>query len=428
MPIDIRAVKKNEFALRKITNDLVVLQKEKDKQADDLTLAYGNLSRLTDQLEKVKKMEAVGMLTAGIAHDFNNLLSIINWNIDLTELSNPSSAESVEHLAIKQAIKSGSEMTKRLVASSTTTSLAPRPADIADLIWNKMDVFKHYLGTTIDFTFNAEPALWLTFVDVNRFIDAITNLISNAKYAMPHGGMLSVTTENVIIDEKKAEFLGNISSGMFVLITFSDNGCGIEPEMLGKLFEPFYTTKNFGESNGMGLSMVFEFARQTGGHVLIESELSVSTKVKLYLPRATSIADLAPEPETEVVMPEEYVGIRILVVEDNPEILNACQRALEFQGFQVVTALNGRDAIVRLSEGLLFDLLFSDIALKGDMSGIDVQREAHLLQPTIKSILTTGYAEVAGIGIGSGVKDTDILRKPYSRKDLLDRIEAALSS
>jgi DNA-binding NtrC family response regulator len=160
--------------------------------------------------------------------------------------------------------------------------------------------------------------------------------------------------------------------------------------------------------------------------VLIESEPNVSTRVKLYLPRATALAKFAPEAET--VMPNQYTGSRILVVEDNPEILSACQRALEIQGFQVVTALNGYDAMVHLREELPFDLLFSDIVLPGDMSGIDVQREAHLLHPTIKSILTTGYAEVAGVGIGSGVKDTDVLRKPYSRKDLLDRIEAALSS
>jgi CheY-like chemotaxis protein len=214
-----------------------------------------------------------------------------------------------------------------------------------------------------------------------------------------------------------------------VLVTVDDDGCGIEPELLHTVFDPFYTSKQFGESNGLGLSMVYGFARQTGGHVLIESEPSVSTKVKLYLPRATALAKFAPETETETefVMPNPYIGSRILVVEDNPEILSACQRALEFHGFQVVTALNGRDAIARLSEELPFDLLLSDIVLPGDLSGIDVQREAHLLHPTIKSILTTGYAEVADVGIGSEVKDTDVLRKPYSRKDLLHRIEAALA-
>jgi PAS domain S-box-containing protein len=431
--MDITAAKETELALRKSTNELAVGNKEKDRRADELSFANQNLVFRTDQLVKAQKMEAIGRLTAGIAHDFNNLLAIIQWNVELAELNDPSSAETVEHSAIKQAINSGSAMTQRLVASSTMTALASQPTDIADLFLYKMAVYTLLLGETIDFTFNAEPALWSALVDENRFDDAIYNLIANAKDAMPHGGKLSVTAENVIIDEKKAASLGDISAGMFVLVTVSDNGCGIEPELLHTVFDPFYTTKQFGESNGLGLSMVHGFAMQTGGHVLIESEPGVSTSVKLYLPRAPALATFAPEAEAEaeaeaeVVMPNHYIGSRILVVEDNPEILSACQRALETEGFQVVTALNGRDAIARLSEELPFDLLFSDIVLPGDMSGIDVQREAHLLQPTIKSILTTGYASL-GVVNRLDVKDSDILHKPYSRKDLMDRIEAALAT
>jgi signal transduction histidine kinase/CheY-like chemotaxis protein len=412
----------------KRADELFLANVEKDRRAEELTLANRNLVLRTGQLVKAQKMEAIGRLTAGIAHDFNNLLAIIHWNVELAELCDPSSAETVEHLAIKQAINSGSAMTQRLVASSTNTALASLPTDIADIIRNKISVYKLLLGEKIDFEFNAKPALWPALVNENRFDDAIYNLIANAKDAMPHGGKLSVTAENVILNEDKAESIGEISAGMYVLVTVDDDGCGIEPELLHTVFDPFYTSKQFGESNGLGLSMVYGFARQTGGHVLIESEPRVSTKVKLYLPRATALAKFAPEPEPEAVMPNQYAGRRILVVEDNPEILSACQRGLEIQGFHVVTALNGRDAIARLSEDLPFDLLFSDIVLPGDMSGIDVQREAHLLQPTIKSILTTGYADVEGVGNISGVKDTDILRKPYSRKNLLDRIEAALAS
>ena len=412
----------------KRANELFLANVEKDRRADELTLANRNLVLRTEQLSKAQKMEAIGRLTAGIAHDFNNLLAVIHWNVELAELRLPSSAETVEHLAIKQAINSGSAMTQRLVASSAMTVLASRPTDITNLIRNKISIYTLLLGETIDCTFNVELELWPALVDENRFDDAIYNLIANAKDAMPHGGKLSVTTKNVIIDEKKAKFLGDIEAGMFVMVTVSDNGCGIEPELLNTVFDPFYTSKQFGESNGLGLSMVHWFARQTGGHVLIESEPSVSTRVKLYLPRATTLATFAPEPKPEAVVPNHYVGSRILVVEDNPEILSACQRALEIQGFQVVTALNGRDAMVRLREKLSFDLLFSDIVLPGDMSGIDVQREALLLQPNIKSIMTTGYSYVEGVGNISDVKDTDILHKPYSLKDLLDRIEAALSS
>ena len=429
--MDITAAKETEIALRKSANELDVANKKKDKRAAELILANQNLVLRSDQLVKAQKMEAIGRLTAGIAHDFNNLLAVINWNVELAELNDPLSAETVEHLAIKHAIKSGSTMTQRLVASSTKTFLASQPTDIADLIQNKTSVYKQFLGPTIDFTFNAEPKLWSALVDENRFDDAFYNLIANAKDAMLDGGKLSVTAENVIVDEKKVESLGDIGAGMFVLVTVSDNGCGIEPKFLNKVFDPFYTTKQFGESNGLGLSMVHGFAMQTGGHVQIESEPGVSTRVKLYLPRARALATFASEAEAEAeaeaVMPNQHVGRRILVVEDNPEILSACQRALEFHGFQVITALNGRDAIARLSEELPFDLLFSDIVLPGNMSGIDVQREAHLLQPTIKSILTSGYASVDVVN-QLEVKKSDILHKPYSQKDLLDRIGAALAS
>ncbi|MDB9838665.1 PAS domain-containing protein, partial [bacterium] len=393
-------------------SELFLANLEKDRRAVELSLTNQNLVLRTEQLAKSQKMEALGRLTAGIAHDFNNLLAIIHWNVELAELTHLPSAKTVEHLAIKQAINSGSSMTRRLVASSPMTVLSSQPTDIVKLIRNKISVYKLLLGTTIDFTFIAEPSVWSALVDENRFDDAIHNLIANAKDAMPHGGELNVTAENVVIDENEAEFLGDIRPGMFVLVTVDDDGYGIDPELLHTVFDPFFTTKKFGENNGMGLSMVYGFASQTGGHVLIESEPRVSTKVKLYLPRATVPATFAPELEPEGVTPNLYVGSRILVVEDNPEILSACQRALEMQGFQVSTALNGRDAIDRLSEGLPFDLLFSDIVLPDDMSGIDVRREAHLLQPNIKSILTTGYADVGGVGYISVVKNIDILYKP----------------
>jgi signal transduction histidine kinase/CheY-like chemotaxis protein len=409
-----------------LIDELLLANKEKDKRADELTFANRTLILRTEQLAKSQKMDSFGRLTAGIAHDFNNLLAAIHWNIELFELSNPSDPEAEELASIKKAVASGAAMTQRLVVSSTKAILTSEPTDIDFLIKSKTGVFAQLSGKTIDFAYDPEPDIWPALVDANRFEDAIYNLVLNAKEAMPDGGCLRITSENVTIDAETAEKFGEVNAGDFVLITVSDTGSGIEPDVLTSVFDPFFTTKRFGESHGLGLSMVYGFAKQSEGHVLIESEPNVSTRVKLYLPRATALAKFAPEAET--VMPNQYTGSRILVVEDNPEILSACQRALEIQGFQVVTALNGYDAMVHLREELPFDLLFSDIVLPGDMSGIDVQREAHLLHPTIKSILTTGYAEVAGVGIGSGVKDTDVLRKPYSRKDLLDRIEAALSS
>ena len=194
------------------------------------------------------------------------------------------------------------------------------------------------------------------------------------------------------------------------------------------MFDPFYTTKQFGESHGLGLSMVYGFAKQSHGHVLMESEINVSTVVKLYLPQAVVPIPNTHKVETKVDTPSLFKGSRILVVEDDLDILNACHRALETHGFEVITALTGRDAMARLAEGKPFDLLFSDVVLPGDMSGIDVQREALLIQPNMKSILTTGYADVAGTSTQSPVLDSKTLYKPYTRKELLDLIEKTLAS
>ena len=418
--------------------DITDLSGERDKAFADLEKSNSNLTKLvetgslalvqrTEQLAKLEKVASLGRLTAGIAHDFNNLLAAINWSVELFELNNPSDRKAEELTSIREAVISGAAMTKRLVDYSTKTDLIHEPTNIDFIIESKTDVFTQLLGETIDFTYDADAALWPILVDANRFQDAIYNLVVNAKEAMPDGGDLCINAKNVIIDDEKAKEFGEVSAGDFVLITVSDTGYGIELDHITSVFDPFYTTSRFGEGRGLGLSMVYGFAKQSEGHVLIESEPHVSTVVKLYLPRATEPVQIEAKPVSRPMTTNLHVGSRILVVEDNLEILNACTRALEMEGFEVVTALTGRDAMVRISEEKPFDLLFSDIVLPGDMSGIDVQREAFLIQPNMKSILTTGYADVEGVGEQTFITGTQILKKPYTRKELLDRIEATLA-
>jgi two-component system cell cycle sensor histidine kinase PleC len=425
----------NYVGLRVDVTDLSV---ERDKAFSDLEETNLNLTKLveigsrklvlrTEQLAKSQKMESLGRLTAGIAHDFNNLLAAIHWNVELFELSNPSDPEAKELASIKKAVASGAAMTQRLVVSSTNAILTSEPTDIDFLIESKTGVFAQLSGKTIDFAYVPDPYIWPALVDANRFEDAIYNLVLNAKEAMPDGGCLRITGENVTIDAETAEKFGEVNAGDFVLIVVSDTGSGIEPDFLTSVFDPFFTTKRFGESHGLGLSMVYGFAKQSKGHVLIESEPNVSTVVKLYLPRATAHLQIEAKPASRLVTSNSHVGSRILVVEDNLEILSACTRALKMQGFEVVTALTGRDAMARLAEEKPFDILFSDIVLPGDMSGIDVQREAYLIQPNIKCLLTTGYADVEGFGEQAFIKDTQILHKPYTREELLDRIGATLA-
>jgi signal transduction histidine kinase/CheY-like chemotaxis protein len=412
---------------KKQENELFLLGAENNRRAGDLKNANRNLSLRTKQLARAQKMEALGRLTGGIAHDFNNLLAVIHWNVELFELNDQSGTEHEELAAIKMAVRSGAEMTKRLLTSSPKTVLRSQPTDIAALIASKAKVFTHLLGTPVTVTYDLDPTSWLALVDANRFEDAVYNLVTNAQDAMPNGGDLCIATENVIIDEDTAQYFGDVTAGEFLLVSVRDTGHGIEPHLLDTVFDPFFTSKKIGDNHGLGLSMVYGFAKQSNGHVLIESEPDVSTVVKLYLPRATESVRSAPQADLKDTSLLQIVGARILVVEDNPEILKICKTVLEMQGFDVVTSMNGRDALARLSDGTPFDLLFSDIDLIGDMSGIDVQREAHRLHPKIKSVLTTGYGSADELGSQTPIEFTEILHKPYSRKELLERLRDALA-
>jgi signal transduction histidine kinase len=416
-------IEKNKHA-----DEFFLLSAEHNRRAFDLKSANRNLSLRTEQLARAQKMEALGRLTGGIAHDFNNLLAVIHWNVELFELHDPSGTEHEELSAIKAAVRSGAEMTKRLLNSSQKEiALKLHPTDIAKLIASKEKVFTHLLGPSVNVMYDLDPKSWRALVDSNRFEDAMFNLITNAQDAMPDGGDLCITTENLIIDEDMAQDFGGVSAGDFLLVSVRDTGHGIEPHLLDTVFDPFYTSKKFGDGHGLGLSMVYAFAKQSNGHVLIESEVNVSTVVKLYLPRSTALVPSEPEGTVKNSSLLQIVGIRILVVEDNPEILKACQTVLEMQGLEVITAMNGRDALARLSDGEPFDLLFSDIDLAGDMSGIDVQREAHILQPNIKSVLTSGYGSADALAKQTPIKYTEILHKPYSSKDLMECLNNALA-
>jgi signal transduction histidine kinase/CheY-like chemotaxis protein len=376
----------------------------------------------TEQLARARKMEAVGRLTSGVAHDFNNLLAVIQGNVELFELTDYSDDEIEELAAIKKAVSSGATLTHRLLAYSRKSVMVPHSVNIAELIAQRVSIFSRLLGETIDFAYEADPATWPVMVDPHRLEDALLNLVVNARDAMSTGGTLHITTENTKIDAETAKQFGEVSEGLFVLVTVTDSGCGIPPDLLDKVFDPFFTTKQFGSGSGMGLSMVYGFAKQTHGHVLIESAPDESTSVKLYIPRAETIS-LVETPPKNGMTPSRYAGRRILVVEDNSEVLSICERVLRIQGFEVVSAMNGREAMKLLSDQAPFDLLFSDIILPGDMSGFDILREAQILLPHMKFLLTTGYTELSGLDEQSIKAGAQILYKPYTRERLLELVE-----
>ena len=262
--------------------------------------------------------------------------------------------------------------------------------------------------------------------DTHQFENALVNLTLNARDAMPQGGILTIETANVTLDKTYAEQHEEVTSGDYVRVAVSDTGTGIPPDVLAKVFEPFFTTKEVGKGSGLGLSMVFGFVKQSGGHITIYSEVGLGTSVKLYIPRSL---DGQTEKEVKNDAIEHALGSeRILIVEDDPDVRKIPAAILRDQGYDVVEAGNGEDATKRLQDGPPFDLLFTDIVLPGGMNGVEIAEQAQKLQSTIKVLYATGYAENANVQVSKMVASGMLVNKPYLRAELLEKVRHVLDS
>lgn len=363
------------------STSLAILLSERNAAIDELTLINETLEgevaqrsaeliKSNEQLAQAAKLEAIGKLTGSVAHDFNNQLAIIRGSIDLLELTDYSDESSAEIDSIKSAVNNGSSMTHRLLAYSRKTLLSPKPTDITALVQNRLNILRRLVGETVVVRCLADPDTWFADVDAHRLEDALLNLAVNARDAMPNGGDLNIRVENLTLETAAAGTSGDLEAGDYVVVTVADTGAGIPSDHLSKVIDPFFTTKEFGEGSGLGLSMAYGFAKQSGGHLEIESVENASTTVRLYLPR-TRVKPVQNNEERRRLHATIRKTGRILVVEDDPEILRICENTLSIEGFDVTTASNGREAVSLLSKGAPFDLLFSDIVLPGGMSESD---------------------------------------------------------
>lgn len=404
-------------SLERINVDLEALVTKRSKE----------LLRSTKRLASAQKLEAIGKVTGGVAHDFNNLLAVIQSNVELTELTDHDVKHSKAMSSIKTAVESGSSLTHSLLAYSRKTNLSPQPTDVGKLIEERSSIFQRLLGETVVLTHEIERGLWSALIDSNRFDDVLLNFVVNARDAMPNGGELHIKAKNVGVGKLPVELIDSLDAAYFVLISVTDTGCGILPDILNKVFDPFFTTKEIGGGSGLGLSMAYGFAKQSNGHLAIDSNQGESTTVRLYLPRAEKAEKIIHKPEN-LEKRTDRETCRILVVEDQPALMEVCTQILTANGFTVVSAMNGREALVILEEKYPIDILFSDIILPGGMSGFDIQKEAKLLQPGIGTILTSGHTDLHATDNSQLIENTDILYKPYASRDLLDRIELILKS
>ena len=363
----------------------------------DTRLFVGSITDLTEikglekQLLDAHRMEAVGQLTRGIAHDFNNLLTIISSNAEfLTDEIDDEDEARLLVSAIQQASSRGASLANRLLAFSRQQTLSPDPTDVALLMGGLYDMLRRTLGETVEMTIEPDQDLWPAIIDSSQLENALINLAVNATDAMPTGGILTIKALNVAVGGSDTDRCENLNPGDYVMVSVTDTGIGMSPDVLEKAAEPFFTTKDAGQGSGLGLSMVYGFAKQSGGHLSIHSEVSQGTTINLYLPRSSQAAasEANEEPRGNGKGSE-----RILVVEDDKFLREIPERILRDHGYEVVGAENGDEAICHLKDNGTFDLLFTDIILPGKMTGLDIAEEAHRLQPNIKVVYTTGYAE-----------------------------------
>lgn len=384
--------------------------------------------RTEELLVQAQKMEMVGQLSGGIAHDFNNLLTVIVGNAE-TLSEKLKARRDLQQLAddIGRAGDRGAELTQRLLAFGRRQVLRPVDIDCNALLETMHKLLQRTLRQDIEIKTDFDPALSLAFADAAQLESAVLNLSVNAQDAMPAGGRLTISTSNASLDDHYINLHPEVTPGEFVLIAITDDGEGMSREVIERAFEPFYTTKEVGKGSGLGLSMVYGFAKQSNGHVSIYSELGLGTTVRIYLPQITSRRLPAEEilPPSSEVLPSGTETV--LVVEDDPFVRSYSISKVESLGYAVVAAVDGNDALQKLRSDMSIDILFTDIVMPGGINGWELAELARQLRPNLPVLLTSGYALETLVKHGRLRAGAVVLTKPYRKADLARRLREVVS-
>ncbi len=378
-----------------------------------------------ERLRQAQKMEAIGQLTGGIAHDFNNLLTVIIGNLEMLDAATEDEARRVMIEQALEAAELGSDLTGRLLAFARRQRLEPKTVDLNDLVLETIDLLRRTLGETIRIKTDLGRKLWPVRADPGQLQNALLNLAINARDAMPDGGDLTVKTANATSGEKTAAAPDSEPTGRYVCLSVTDVGQGMSRSVRERAFEPFFTTKPTGSGTGLGLSMVYGFAKQSGGEATIESEPGIGTTVQVYLPAVSRQRDPAPAGGRAQV-PARGGLEHILLVEDDRRVRQVTARRLEGLGYRIAEASNAAEAVALLRKIPDFDLLITDIVMPGKMNGSDLAIEARYLRPEIKIILTSGYANPESLEATSAIAEARFLHKPYKKAELAAALREAL--
>jgi PAS domain S-box-containing protein len=410
----IRSPKGELLGFAKITRDLT------ERRAAD------------ERARQAQKMEGIGQLTGGVAHDFNNLLTIIIGNLETLQRNLDADPLPVERLKrsasnAMRGSRRAESLTQRLLAFSRQTPLAPKPLDIGRLVGGLSDLLRRTLGEQVTVETVLGGGLWRANVDPNQLEVAIINLAVNARDAMPSGGKLTLETANVYLDESYAAGQVEVVPGQYVMVAVTDSGSGMTPDVLAKAFDPFFTTKDVGHGTGLGLSQVYGFAKQSGGHVKIYSEIGEGTTVKLYFPRVHAAVSQDGIESVEVAV-RGSANETILVVEDDADVRSYSCDTLRELGYSILEAENGEAGLKLLDAHPHIKLLFTDVGLPGGMNGRQLADEARLRMPHLRVLFTTGYARNAIVHDGRLDPGVELITKPYAQAALSTKLRDMLEA
>jgi PAS domain S-box-containing protein len=373
-----------------------------------------------------QKLEAIGQLTGGVAHDFNNLLQVISGNLQL--LSKDIAGNARAEMRVQNALGSvarGSKLASQLLAFARRQPLEPRVVNVGRLIRGMDEMLRRALGGEIEVETVVAGGLWNSLVDPDQLENAVLNLAINARDAMNGEGRLTIEASNAFLDDEYVRQHDELSAGQYVMIAVTDTGAGIPPDILERVYEPFFTTKAEDKGTGLGLAMVYGFLKQSGGHIKIYSEVGAGTTVKLYFPREVASEDtLIGAPSDEIKGGEET----ILVVEDDDEVREVAVSMLTELGYRVVKARDAASALVVVDSGIPIDLIFTDVMMPGTLRSPDFARKAKERLPNVAVLFTSGYTQNAIVHGGRLDPGVELLAKPYTRETLARKIRHVLTN
>jgi signal transduction histidine kinase/ActR/RegA family two-component response regulator len=387
-----------------------------------------SLAAAEETIRQMQKMEAVGQLTGGIAHDFNNMLAIIVGSLDIANRQLHKDAAKAERFIANalEGAKRGAQLTSRLLAFSRQQPLDPRPLDANSLVRDMSELLRRSLAETISLKTVLAAELWRTFADASQLVSAIINLCVNSRDAMPDGGSLVVETSNVEFDERYAEQQADARAGPYICIAVTDTGTGMTADVVARAFDPFYTTKATGQGTGLGLSQVYGFVKQSGGHIQIRSEPGRGTALHIYLPRFFG-PDEPAAAEPKLPLRNDLNKEVILVVEDEDRVRIMTVEALRGLGYEVIPASGPQQAIDGLNSHQELHLLFTDVVMPG-MNGRVLADRVKAIRPSVKVLYTTGYTRDAVIHNGMLDRDVAFLAKPFTIDQLAHKVRQTLDA